>query len=328
MNDELYHHGVKGMKWGVRKKKDQNNINKRKSKKQSVRQEIEQIVKDKKNSGRKWKTSAGYDISLEPEVTPKTAQFLARYSRTIRNNIKDSSTFTISSKGKKIGDLQLYDNRKDNSVNVAWIGIDQSSRGKGYAQSVMNNVVKNAEKNGKSKVTLEVPGRSPDARHIYEKIGFKPTGEVLGEKGDYWDGLTVMELDLEERRRMKHSDTGSLTNELYHHGVKGMKWGIRKKRTSTTKSSGKSKTSKTKSNKKKTKKKINKKAVFDLVDAMADLGYTAVASNKMNKYKDSEDFVERALYNNRHEIAGNLYTQEKNRYKREYDEKYGWIDYV
>ena len=61
---------------------------------------------------------------------------------------------------------------------------------------------------------------------------------------------------------------------------------------------------------------------------MADLGYTAVASNKMKKYKDSEDFVERALYNNRHEIAGNLYTQEKNRYKREYDEKYGWIDYV
>lgn len=229
MNDELYHHGVKGMKWGVRKKKEQNNISKRKSKKQSIRQEIDQIVKDKKNSGRKWKTSAGYDISLEPEVTPKTAQFLARYSRTIRNNIKDSSIFTISSKGKKIGDLQLYDNRKDNSVNVAWIGIDQSARGKGYAQSVMNNVVKNAEKNGKSKVTLEVPGRSPDARHIYEKIGFKPTGEVLGEKGDYWDGLTVMELDLEERRRMKHSYTGSLTNELYHHGVKGMKWGVRKK---------------------------------------------------------------------------------------------------
>lgn len=229
-NDELMHYGIKGMKWGVRKKRDNKSVNKRKTKKQYIRQEIDQTVTDKKNSGRKWKTSAGYDISLEPNVPPKMAQFLARYSSSIRKNIKNSSSFTISSNGKKIGDLQLEDNPKDNSVNVVWIGIDKSERGNGYAQSVMNNIVDSARNNGKSKVTLEVPGTSPDARHIYEKVGFKPTGEVLGDEDDVWSGLTVMELDLKERRRMKHSEVGSTNNELYHYGIKGMKWGVRKKK--------------------------------------------------------------------------------------------------
>lgn len=41
------------------------------------------------------------------------------------------------------------------------------------------------------------------------------TGEKIGEDDDVWGGLSCMEMDL--------------TNELYHHGVKGMKWGIRKK---------------------------------------------------------------------------------------------------
>lgn len=44
-------------------------------------------------------------------------------------------------------------------------------------------------------ITLEVPTISPNARHIYEKIGFKATG-TLGSEDDVWGGLTKMRLDL------------------------------------------------------------------------------------------------------------------------------------
>ena len=44
-------------------------------------------------------------------------------------------------------------------------------------------------------MTLEVPGNSPDARHIYEKIGFV-AGEQISDEDDIWGGLTKMRLDL------------------------------------------------------------------------------------------------------------------------------------
>lgn len=49
---------------------------------------------------------------------------------------------------------------------------------------------------GCKQVTLEVPGVSPNARHIYEKLGFKSTGEVIGDDDDICGGLTKMRLEL------------------------------------------------------------------------------------------------------------------------------------
>lgn len=200
---ELYHHGIKGMKWGVRKKRRNN-----------IKREVQRIVKERENTSIRTLTKDGVKIDIFHEPTPALAKFLAKYSRGVRNNLKNSRNMTISIKGKRVGDLQLYKESK-NSINVVWIGIDPKNRGKGYAQAVMNSVAEHARKSGFKKLTLEVPGISPDARHIYEKIGFKMTGEKIGEDDDVWGGLSCMEMDL--------------TNELYHHGVKGMKWGIRKK---------------------------------------------------------------------------------------------------
>ena len=44
-------------------------------------------------------------------------------------------------------------------------------------------------------MTLEVPGNSPDARHIYEKLGFVAQEQISGDD-DIWGGLTSMKLDL------------------------------------------------------------------------------------------------------------------------------------
>lgn len=58
-------------------------------------------------------------------------------------------------------------------------------------KAVMNDVLKKGSELGVSKVTLEVPGISPDARHIYEKIGFKKNKRISNED-DVWGGLTSM----------------------------------------------------------------------------------------------------------------------------------------
>ena len=44
-------------------------------------------------------------------------------------------------------------------------------------------------------VTLEVPGTSPNARHIYEKLVFEAV-EVISDEDDAWGGLTRMKLKL------------------------------------------------------------------------------------------------------------------------------------
>jgi ribosomal protein S18 acetylase RimI-like enzyme len=52
-------------------------------------------------------------------------------------------------------------------------------------------------------VTLEVPGNSPDARHIYTKLGFKVVKEATAKeiKNDpVWGGLTDMKLDLGKQK--------------------------------------------------------------------------------------------------------------------------------
>lgn len=63
----------------------------------------------------------------------------------------------------------------------------------------MNTVVDMAEKQGIKVISLEVPGDSKDARHIYEKIGFKEVKRVSDED-DVWGGLTKMKLSLAGRK--------------------------------------------------------------------------------------------------------------------------------
>lgn len=187
MNDELQHHGVKGMKWGVRK--------------------------DREN-GKKITTSKGKTIYLEKDKKTLVAKVLGSLSDTIYTEQSKTRMYTIrDSNGKKVGDIQTYDTTPK-VLNVVWLGVKSNSRGQNIAQSTLKEIINDAIKNGKEKVTLEVPGSSKDARHIYEKMGFKDMGKI-SDDDDVWGGLTKMELNL---------------NEIQHHGVKGMKWGVRKDR--------------------------------------------------------------------------------------------------
>lgn len=178
-SDALAHFGIKGMRWGVRK---QENLG----------------VPVPKNLVEKsiTKTTKNGDVfTLSPQPTPALSRFINRYSVRARTNTANSSFMDIKDKsGKPIGALQIYRKKKD-EVNVIWVDIDQSSRGKGYATAVMKSVQEIAKNDGAKKVTLEVPGISPDARHVYEKLGFKVTKNPK-RTTDIWGGLTEMEYNV------------------------------------------------------------------------------------------------------------------------------------
>lgn len=161
----LYHHGIKGQKWGIRR--FQNPDGSLTSKGRKKYQKIDTL--------RSEKTGESFYIGER------------------KSKIKDHHDFNIINKnGKTIGDLALENHGDDLYVN--WISINSTERGKGYANKVMDYVVKRSKQNGYKTVSLEVPGHSPDARHIYEKHGFKEVKNtnLKTHEDDIWGGLTAM----------------------------------------------------------------------------------------------------------------------------------------
>ena len=179
----LMHHGIKGQKWGV-----QNGPPYPLDESSKSQQELMTLKK---------KTSKGETVTLGQRPTPKFAQFISKYFPAIKDNIMRDKQFNISVNGKRIGDLEIFKEAED-SLNVVWVSVDDSERGKGYATATMKAVVSYAKKEKFKQITLEAPGDSPDARHIYEKLGFKDAGKIDDDDLDaVWGGLTSMVLKLE-----------------------------------------------------------------------------------------------------------------------------------
>jgi 2'-5' RNA ligase/RimJ/RimL family protein N-acetyltransferase len=170
--NELMHHGVKGMKWGVRKER------------------VGQL-KGLGPSKIERKTKSGETITLEkvpPSSIMKALAFMSqkqvdRYNKGAFFNIKDAQ-------GKKVGDGNLF-LKEDGNLYLNWIGVKNNARGKGYASAVLSAAEEYGRSAGAKRMTLEVPGNAPDARHIYEGMGFK-AGKVHP-YDPVWGGLTEME---------------------------------------------------------------------------------------------------------------------------------------
>lgn len=173
----LEHHGVKGQKWGIRRYQNRDG---------SLTPEGRKRYGDnpvlRKN---------GEKVEIHKNKTPATAQFLAKIFPSIKRNQENFSDYTIKDlNGKTVGNISTNKVAKD-TLNIVWIGINSKYEGKGLGSSAMRTIVEDARNQGMKYITLEVPTISPNARHIYEKIGFKATG-TLGSEDDVWGGLTKM----------------------------------------------------------------------------------------------------------------------------------------
>lgn len=191
----IQHAGVKGMRWGARRK----NV--------------------KKTDG---------TISIHENKKSIIAKAIGKINSRSKNEQKKTGMYTIKdSNNKKVGSLTTY-MVNPKTKNIVWVDVKKSQRGNGYAQSIIKKVIQDSKKSNLDKITLEVPGISPDALHIYEKAGFKKIGTTKGSnKNDGWGGLTDMEL------KMKH--TSILSDSIIQHaGIKGMRWGTRNKGVRTT----------------------------------------------------------------------------------------------
>ena len=223
-DDEVTHFGVKGMHWGVRKSDSGGSTG------------LNSLGPDTVTV----KTASGESVTLQKRPPNMLHKVMGKLSSKYREDYEKAAYLDIKDgTGKKVGEAEIA-KMDNNELYLSWLGIKSSARGRGYATAVMKAGAEFGKQQGFKKMFLEVPGNSPDARHIYEKLGFKVTGEVDGGvKDDTWGGLTKMEYEFDAQHNHEGGvvmvtrivDEKPSLDELMHVGVLGMKWGHRKKAT-------------------------------------------------------------------------------------------------
>jgi len=136
-------------------------------------------------------------IKLENGITLKKigfgfiARFLRNFKR-FRDKQDKFVSYDIELSGKSVGYIMINEDSKE-EINFVMLHINPEFRGNHYATETLKSLLRWSKKLGYKTVTLEVPGSSPDARHIYEKLGFVA---VKDEESNLWDGLTYMKKNL------------------------------------------------------------------------------------------------------------------------------------
>ena len=221
----ISHHGILGMKWGVRRYQ-----NKDGSLTSAGRQRLADDTAKQSVFGTASrftvKTRDGELITAEP-VKPlskgtKIVNALLGISEKDELGRRGDANYTLNnSKGEKVGELSLI-SKNAKTTYWDWITIDESQRGKGYATDIINDLFTKAKDAGYSKVEINALKKP---RPLYERLGFTYTDtskmSIMDRINGYELGAKHMEYDL---TKLKHSFDGSLS----HHGILGMKWGVRR----------------------------------------------------------------------------------------------------
>lgn len=169
----LYHFGVKGMKWGQRKSKQN-------------------------TESYSFKTKSGEKLTLQRYKTPKITKAISRISPSVKKNVEKTHHYALKNdKGKTVGDWQMYRKSKD-EMNITWGSVNKKYQGRGYMSAMIKQGEKIAKQKGASKMTGEVVGNSPDMLHIAtKKQGYIVKGQIKTQDVlDTWGGLTLIEKKL------------------------------------------------------------------------------------------------------------------------------------
>ena len=179
---ELYHHGILGQKWGVRRYQNEDG-----SLTPAGEKRYSQLI------GRQG------DVSVYKRKLSTTAKIGQKIFGKRDDNFMDYEI--VNKEGHKVGNMMgghyedAYSGKIDKSKNqLDWIGIDDKYKRKHYGQDALDVYIKDCIKQGYKAIHLEAAGMDPAAQHVYEKKGFKAVGDIIND--DIWDNLLPMELDL------------------------------------------------------------------------------------------------------------------------------------
>ena len=132
----LVHHGILGQKWGVRRFQNPDGTLTPSGKERMQTHTV--------------KTQNG-NLDIVSVKNGHLANSLGKMSSKIKIEQSKSSNMVIKDGKRKIGNLLLYE-ESPHSLNINWIDINTKSRGKGFAQAVLNDTLKYAKISGTSNI--------------------------------------------------------------------------------------------------------------------------------------------------------------------------------